>query len=227
MSRHARRITHPELPASGLVALCDESMRQRTEGSTGIYILSAIIAETAALPVIRDGMTGLLLRKQRGKLHWRAESSSRRDVLARKVGGLPAEIVVATFCGLIRNKQERARKKALHTLLLDLADRAVSAAILESRGDREDSSDIAELQRLRRTGALEPRLRMSHRLGADEPALWAADIAAGAYVAAHADTGKHWATLQAGGKVTVLTCSACGSPHLPGSGDEGLWDAQP
>lgn len=221
MSRHAQRITHPEPQASGLVALCDESMRQQTEGSAGLYILSAVIAESAALPIVRDGMTELLLRKQRGKLHWRAESAARRNVLARKVGGLPAEIVVATFCGLIRNKQERARKKALQTLLLDLADRAVSSAVFESRGDQDDSSDIAELQRLRRAGALEPRLRMSHRLGAEEPALWAADIAAGAYVAAHAGTTEHWATLQAGGKVTVLTCGACGNPHLPGTGDEG------
>ncbi|MGW1157375.1 hypothetical protein ACWD48_03850 [Streptomyces sp. NPDC002519] len=215
--RAAHPFDVPDGPATGTIALCDESMRHN-DGAAGIYMLSSVIVPMTALPAVRDRMSGLRMPRQRRKLHWRDESAPRRAMAAAALAALRADIVIATWCGMTRDKQERARRKALETLLLDLARRNVRHALFESRGPDRDRADVAALAGLRRSGILPPSLRVSHAPGSDEHALWSADIAAGAYSAAVAGTPDHWATALQGSKGTVLTCGACGRPHTPGCG---------
>lgn len=204
---------------TGFVALCDESMR-RDHGSGGIYLLSAVVVPLPALPSVRERMTELRMPGQHRKLHWRDESSPRRSLIAGGLAALGTDIVIATWCGMNRHRQERARRKALETLLLDLAHRFVRQALFESRGPDRDRADVAALAGLRKSGILPPALRVEHAPGSDEHALWSADIAAGAYSSAIAGHPEHWMRALQGGKGTVLTCGACGTPHTPGGATE-------
>ncbi|MFH8442968.1 hypothetical protein ACH4D3_17270 [Streptomyces sp. NPDC018026] len=210
----ARPYTVPDAPETATIALCDESMRRDT-ATSGVYLLSSVIVPLGALPAVRERMTGLRLPGQRKKLHWRDESAARRALAADGLAALDADIVIATWCGMSQDKQERARRKALETLLLDLARRSVRRALFESRGPDRDRADVASLAGLRRSGILPPSLRVHHAPGGDEHALWAADIAAGAYNAAMGGTCAHWEKALEGSKGTVLTCGACGTPHTP------------
>jgi len=204
----------PREADADLIALCDESMRQ-TLSAPGIYLLSSVIVLATELASVREQMAGLRMRGQRKKLHWRDESAERRSLVARGLAGLHTDIVIATQCGMDRSKQERARRMALQTLLMDLAGRAVRQAVFESRGPARDRADVAALAGLRSSGVLPPTLRVSHTPGDEDYALWSADIAAGAYSAALGGTPGPWATLLTGCKVTVLACGACGTPHAP------------
>lgn len=212
------RDVHPYVVPQGgeadTIALCDESMRRHTEDS-GIYLLSSVIVSHTELHAVRDRMSGLRPPRQRKKLHWRDESAPRRALAAEVLAALRADVVIATWCGMSRDKQERARRKALETLLLDLARRSVRHALFESRGPDRDRADVASLAGLRRSGILPPFLRVSHAPGSDEYALWSADIAAGAFSAAVGGVPADWATVLDGCKGTVLTCGACGQPHTP------------
>ncbi len=204
----------PDEPGTETIALCDESMRHDAAGS-GIYLLSSVIVPMQDLPAVRERMSDLRLPGQRKKLHWRDESAGRRALAADGLAALRADVVVATWCGMAHDKQERARRKALETLLLDLARRSVRRALFESRGPERDRADVASLAGLRRSGILPPFLRVHHAPGGDEHALWAADIAAGAYNAAMGGADAYWAKVLEGSKGTVLTCGACGTPHTP------------
>ncbi|MEU5098999.1 hypothetical protein [Streptomyces sp. NPDC020996] len=204
---------------SGTIALCDESMRHGP-GAAAVYLLSAVIVPSTTLPAVRDRMSGLRLPGQRKKLHWRDESPPRRTLAASGLASLRADIVVATWCGMSPAKQERARRKAMETLLLDLGRRRVRHALFESRGPERDKADVAALAGLRRSGILPPSLRVSHAPGADEPALWSADIAAGAYSAAVSGAPNYWTAALRGSKGTVLTCGSCGTPHAPATAQE-------
>ncbi|MCF2126021.1 hypothetical protein L1I79_06150 [Strepomyces sp. STD 3.1] len=210
----AHPYTVPDEPETGTVALCDESMRRDTPTS-GVYLLSSVIVPQGELAAVRERMTGLRLPGQRKKLHWRDESAARRALAADGLASLRADIVIATWCGMSHDKQERARRKALETLLLDLARRSVRQALFESRGPDRDRADVASLAGLRRSGILPSTMRVDHAPGSDEHALWAADIAAGAYNAAMGGTCANWEQALKGSKGTVLTCGACGTPHTP------------
>ncbi|WP_329014255.1 hypothetical protein [Streptomyces sp. NBC_01601] len=202
-------------PDTGAIALCDESMRHGV-GPHGTYLLSSVIIRETDLPRVRERMMDLRMRGQRKKLHWRDESAARRSLAAGGLAALHADVVIATWCGMVPAKQERARRKALETLLLDLARRSVRHAFFESRGPERDRADITALAGLRRSGIVPSTLRVSHAPGAEEPALWAADIAAGSYGAAVSGLPEYWTTALRGCKGTVLTCGACGRPHTPG-----------
>jgi hypothetical protein len=197
------------------VALCDESIRHDPATRQGVYLLSAVIVPRARLLDVGERMADLRVPGQRKKLHWRDESAARRALVARGLSALRADIVIATWCAMSPDKQERARRKAMETLLLDLARRSVSHALFESRGPQRDRADVASLAGLRRSGILPAGMRVDHRPGAEESALWAADIAAGAYNSAIAGSPGHWTVLLTGCKGTILTCGACGRPHTP------------
>lgn len=218
--RDAHACDVPEGGQTRFAALCDESMRRDHDESGGLYLLSAVVVPVAALPAVRERMAGLRMPGQRRKLHWRDESAPRRSLIASGLAALHADIVIATWCGMQRHHQERARRKALETLLLDLAHRSVRQAVFESRGPERDRADVAALGGLRRSGILPPSLRVEHAPGSDEQALWSADIAAGAYNSAVAGTPEHWTRALQGCKGTVLTCGSCGTPHLPGGATE-------
>lgn len=159
-------------------------------------------------------MAALLLAGQR-KIHWRDESARRRLSLARCTAAIKSEVVIATWCGMENAHQERARRKAQQTLLTALTFRDVTRAVFESRGPARDSGDIAGLAGLRRSGVLPESLRVSHAAGPLEHALWAADVAVGAFGTALDGNPECWAEVLAGTKATVLTCGRCGLSHDP------------
>ncbi|MFJ2498255.1 hypothetical protein [Streptomyces sp. NPDC087539] len=194
-------------------AFCDESLRCRVS-STGIYMISAVVLAPHQVQPARDEMAALLLAGQR-KLHWRNEPARRRLSLARRTAAIKAEVVIATWCKMDNARQERARRKAQQTLLTALADRDVTQAVFESRGPERDKGDISGLAGMRRAGALPDSLRVSHVAGPAEHALWAADVAVGAFGAALDGTPTFWAELATGTKVTILTCGQCMLPHDP------------
>lgn len=211
----------PLVNGPGSRAFCDESLRCRADG-TGIYLMSAVVLASSELQQARDVMAALLLAGQR-KLHWRDESAKRRLFLARRMASIESEVVIATWCGMDSTRQERARRKAQQTLLAALAGRDVAEAVFESRGPVRDKADIAGLAGLRRSGVLPDSLRVGHAAGPTEHALWAADVAVGAFGAALDGRPETWTEILVGTRVTVLTCGQCELSH--GSGTTGKPDA--
>jgi hypothetical protein len=178
--------------------------------------MSAVVLASRDVQHARDVMATLLLAGQR-KLHWRDESGSRRLSLARHTASIKSEVVIATWCRMHSAHQERARRKTQQTLLAALADRGVSEAVFESRGPIRDKGDIVGLAGLRRSGALPTGLHVGHVAGPTEHALWAADVAVGAFGAALDGNPEFWTELLIGTKVTVLACGQCSLPHGPGT----------
>ncbi|PVE04340.1 hypothetical protein Y717_12585 [Streptomyces scopuliridis RB72] len=178
--------------------------------------MSAVVLASYEVQQARDVMAALLLKGQR-KLHWRDESANRRLFLSRRAASIESEVVIATWCGMDSARQERPRRKAQQILLAALADRGVTEALFESRGPVRDKGDIAGLAGLRRSGALPDSLRVGHVAGPAEHALWAADVAVGAFGAALDGKPEYWTELLGGTKVTVLNCGHCDLPHGPGA----------
>ncbi|MER7194914.1 hypothetical protein [Streptomyces flaveolus] len=181
--------------------------------------MSAIVLAPDEVQQARDAMVTLLLAGQR-KLHWRDESASRRRFLARRAASIESEIVIATWCGMDSARQERARRKVQQILLAALAERGVTEAVFESRGMIRDKSDIAGLAGMRRSGVLPDSLRVGHVAGPAEHALWAADVAVGAFGAALDGKAEYWTEMLDGVKVTVLTCGQCDLSHGPSAAGE-------
>ncbi|MER5849340.1 hypothetical protein ABT126_20350 [Streptomyces sp. NPDC002012] len=176
--------------------------------------MSAVMLASHEVQQARDVMAALLLAGQR-KLHWRDESARRRLSLVRRTASIESEILIATWCGMDSAHQERARRKTQQTLLAALADRSITEAVFESRGPVRDKGDIAGLAGLRRSGVLPDGLRVGHVAGPAEHALWAADVAVGAFGAALDGTPEYWTELLISTKVTVLTCGQCALLHGP------------
>ncbi|MGW2489581.1 hypothetical protein ACWCV9_20530 [Streptomyces sp. NPDC001606] len=193
-------------------AFCDESLRCRSAG--GVYLMAAVVLPARALAPVRETLLSALLPGQR-KLHWRSESRARRRTLTAQVTASAPEIVVATACRMENRRQERARRKALEILLAAVAERGVTRVVLESRGSVRDRSDTSGLHGLRRAGVLPSALRVEHLPGPEEPALWSADIAVGAFGTALDGDPAHWSALSAGAKTSVLGCGQCGAAHDP------------
>ncbi|GAA1527527.1 hypothetical protein GCM10009730_40610 [Streptomyces albidochromogenes] len=203
----------PRVTEPNLIAFCDESLRCRADGA-GIYILAAVLLPSHRVQPTRDAMATLLLKGQR-KLHWRDESARRRRLLTRQTASVEPEIVIATWCRMDSAHQERARSKAMQSLLAALADRGVTQTVFESRGTARDNGDLRGLTGLRRAGVLSADLRVEHAAGPAEHALWAADVAAGAFGAALDGSPEYWTAMVTGAKATVLTCGRCALSHGP------------
>ncbi|MBT2487385.1 hypothetical protein J7E96_02275 [Streptomyces sp. ISL-96] len=208
---------HGALPSRatepGPRAFCDESLRCRADGA-GIYMLAAVLLSPHRVQHARDTMASLLLRGQR-KLHWRDESARRRLLLTRRTSSVEPEIVIATWCRMDNAHQERARGKAMQSLLTALAERGVTEVVFESRGPVRDKGDLKGLTGLRRAGVLPADLRVEHAAGPVEHALWAADVVAGAFGAALDGRAGYWDDLASAAKATVLTCGRCSLSHGP------------
>ncbi|MEU6116166.1 hypothetical protein ABZ840_16750 [Streptomyces sp. NPDC047117] len=196
-----------------MTAFCDESLRRRAQGD-GIYLLSAILLPLAMVPAVREEMSSLRLSGQR-KLHWRDEGERRRPLLVSRTASIGPEVLIATWCAMEHRRQERARRKAMQTLLAALGERGVTRVLFESRGPELDRRDIAGLAGMRGSGVLPPTIRVDHAAGATEHALWTADIVLGAFGAALDGDLRYWSELRANTKTTVLTCGQCAAAHGP------------
>lgn len=167
---------------TGLSAYVDESLRV----GDSLYVLAAVLVADRNADERRVALRGLLASKQL-RLHWREESASRREHLAKATAGLCQSGVIVCGTGMTAGGQARARAKCLQSLLWELSARGVDLAVLETAGPHADQADLRIIDALRIQNAMRAVLRVEHGDPMTEPLLWLADIAAGA--AAMAETG--------------------------------------
>ncbi len=168
-------------------AWIDESGSDRTLDPQ-TYILAAAITRTSIEDDLRGRMAALRLRGQL-KVHWRDEASWRQTTLCKEVAALDLESIVVVRPGRTNRqaKPERQRRETLDRLLWELESLGVSDVVLESRGRADDQRDVELANALRGQRRLSTNMRLTHRLGRNEPLLWIPDVICGAV--SHSRTG--------------------------------------
>jgi hypothetical protein len=177
-------------------AYVDESLRVRD----GLYILAAVIIADADADHHRQALTGLLYRGQT-RLHWRNESSRRRDDLVAAVSRLPHTGAIIIGTGMASGRQERARRKCIEQLLNELTSRGIGKIIFERRHAELDVRDRDLITALQRRHALPISFQATWLAALDEPLLWLPDIMAGAASLAETGDRRYWEPLAAAFKV--------------------------
>jgi len=167
---------------TGLSAYVDESLRV----SDSLYVLAAVLVADRHADERRSALRGLLASKQL-RLHWRDESATRREQIAKAAADLCQSGVIVCGTGMTAGGQARARAKCLQRLLWELSARGVDRVVLESAGPHADLADLRIIDALRVQNAVRAVLRVEHGDPLKEPLLWLPDVAAGA--AAMAETG--------------------------------------
>lgn len=161
-----------------LTAWGDESGSDPTK-DPGTYLIAAALIDESEIAAVRTVMAGLKLPSE-PKLHWHGSSDERRFELVDAVAGLPILSLVVAH-NQFGATDRRGRRKCLEYLLPNLAEMPCSTITFESRGS-QDRSDLATLQMMRAAKIVSQGLRVDHKVGRIEPALWVADIACGAVV---------------------------------------------
>lgn len=153
----------------------------------GLYVLAAGVAD----PVVCDGHRDVLralVRSPRRRLHWKDEERRDRLRIAESLATLDLAHIVAIASPLDPKKPERARRKCLERLLLQLSEDGVGEVWLESRGPIQDQRDRTMVAAMRSAGIGLRRLHVEFALPRDEPMLWVPDAVAGAVAAARKGT---------------------------------------
>lgn len=158
-------------------AWVDESMY--LNGAQSFYITAATICNPSEAHGVREGMRPLLMHRQT-RLHWHGESPTRRTRIVETIAGLEVTSIVVIGSPLLASKQERARRKCLEGLFLQLAQLGVSPVWLESRTQSLNRYDQKTVQTLRGNRVLPASLRVEIALPTSEPMLWVPDAVAGA-----------------------------------------------
>jgi len=121
-----------------------------------------------------------LLLPLKTKLHWYRAIDGHKYDIAR---------LVSTFdlihCVVLRNmptgeSDERARKKCIDRLMVELEQFGVDLVIFESRTPKLDNWDQKQINYLRTSKTLGMPVVARHIPGASEPMLWISDASAGA-----------------------------------------------
>ena len=163
-------------------AFLDESIR----GS--LYVLAAVMVP-AHDPHCRREVLRLRLPGQR-RIHWRDESSVRRDRIVDAVVVLPWTGVAIAFHPARRRLQSAARAACLRGIVAWLSGQGVSRLVIESRGEHNDRHDRRSIIECRRSGHVVETYGFARP--AEEPLLWIADIVAGATSAHLAGLNGRW-----------------------------------
>ncbi|MFM9625322.1 hypothetical protein ACKI14_46310 [Streptomyces turgidiscabies] len=187
-----------------LHAFIDESARRRAGETTCVYTLAAVLVDDASAETVRTAMEGLRYGKS-AVVHWRVERAQRRAFLAAEVAALPIVGVVAVCLHDAEVKSERARRLCLVQLLGELSARGVGRVVFESR-QAQDASDRAVLTGLRKSNAVATDMLVTWQMASSDPALWAADVVAGACSWWLDGDGQFWTPLEP--LVTLLDVEA-------------------
>lgn len=149
------------------------------------YILAAVICPVAVVGDLSDRMLALKPSGAR-KLHWRdiTGKSGLRETAVRALNQINLEQVVVVRLDASSERLERRRRLCMQRLVDELEIRGVSDVIAESRGRADDQRDVDDFFAMRSQKMPGSQIRITHEVGPSNPALWAADITAGA-VAAH------------------------------------------
>lgn len=166
------------------------------------YIMAAALTSPAQAEAPRSFRTTLRLPHQ-AKIHWRDEQAAQHCQIPTALAAADVEhLVVITTPHNPRHSSERRRRLTLELLLPELAALGVTQAILESRGKADDRRDLATLNYLRQQRTLDATLKVDHRIGRQEPALWAPDALCGIISSLHSGNPSYYQTIQR--KITVL-----------------------
>lgn len=158
------------------------------------YLVGAALIPLDSCEEIREHLRALALPGQI-KLHWTDESEPRRRTIVTRISELAPMTVVVTHLSERVRRNERCRRKCLEALYHEMAGMEVVDLLLEHRSDAQNKQDLGHLVALRSKG-LDPRLRIDHQRGGDEPLLWIADILLGAINAAERGHPAHLEALQ-------------------------------
>ncbi|MGL5828363.1 MAG: hypothetical protein ACRC0L_02190 [Angustibacter sp.] len=170
-----------------------------------VYILAATIVLESVKGEARAAMTALARRGQ-GKLHWRQESDHRRRIITRAITALPVRHVVVVQLCHPSARPERRRRICLERMLYEV-DGLIAAAVLESRGARDDARDQVLIQSSYDSKKISFRPHIAHERGRDEPLLWIPDAVCGLVSRARTGTPEYLNTMASSGKITVVTSS--------------------
>jgi len=167
-----------------LHAWMDESMHGA--GATldeGVYLLAATVADVDLVSDIRHRLRGLLIGKNH-RLHWRDENVKRRRTIAATIAEYDIAHTVVIGTPLNEQKQERARRICMESMLMELDRRGVRQVWIESRKPSQDLKDVKMLDAVRSKDLLGAGLRLDFARPKAEPMLWIPDAVAGALGAA-------------------------------------------
>lgn len=184
----AGALHHPQMPSksplvSALSAWIDESIIVGDDHQPGAYALASVITDPSAVEDLRDTLRALRERKV-VRLHWVAESTKRRDLIAHTIADLNIASVVALGQPVHRLKQERARRCCLECLLYELEGFGVGQVRLDSRAPAQDRRDLRLVDSAREKGLISRELSNDFAQPTQEPMLWLPDAVAGAVTAA-------------------------------------------
>ncbi|KIA66466.1 hypothetical protein [Nocardia vulneris] len=175
----------PASEATSTHAWIDESSIERVaEGAGGFYVLAAVIASPLDCEAFRMDLAALL-PKGAGRLHWRDESAAQRRKVVDAITGYGLTNLVVISDQADSRKQERARRKGMERMLVELASLEVSQVVIEARTKALNSRDQSLVATLRTSGALPTRMRVDFESPKTEPMLWIPDAVAGATGLAH------------------------------------------
>lgn len=174
-----------------LQAFGDESFRDHP--SAGFYVLATAVLDPATIDHARAEMQALL-RRFRGantgaKLHWNQLDRQQQRRAAEQVAALPGLYVVTVGAPVPPRRQERARALCLRRLVVELRHWRGSVGALEARENVLNERDVRVATAARFALPKGSTFRIEHPFGGTEPALWIADLVAGA-VREHRSGGR-------------------------------------
>lgn len=175
-----------------LHAWVDESIKV-TPDEQGTYILASVVCDPTRCDAVRQTLTSLCSGTRR-RLHWHEEAPARRTKIAKVIGGIDMAAIVVIGTSMARNKQERARRICMETLLPELQHMGVSQVLLEARTPTLNEKDRRQVASLIGKRVISSTLRVSTGRPSEEPMLWVPDAVAGA-VAADRDGRSQWLDL--------------------------------
>lgn len=165
------------------IAFVDEATATLGE-KPDTYLLAAVICSTDAAVSLSERMLELKPPGAR-KLHWRemSQRSRLRDAALRAVNAANLEHVVVVRLEASTERLERRRRLCMQRLIAELDFRGVTQIVAESRGRADDRRDIEHLVAMASQEMPGSGIRLMHEPGPANPALWAADVVAGAVAA--------------------------------------------
>ncbi|WP_067183935.1 DUF3800 domain-containing protein [Microtetraspora niveoalba] len=161
-----------------LTAYVDESLRRRPHDDS-VYAMAAVVMDAADCEDVRVDLESLRLGKS-PRLHWRDESPTRQLAIAERIADMPIRGIVTVYLHGGEVRTERARRRCLERLLIEVDKAGVAAVSIESRTPEQDHLDRGLLTGLRKARVLPKSLTVRWQPSASEPLLWAADAVVGA-----------------------------------------------
>ena len=179
------------IPAESRVAWGDESARVVADPPA--YLMAATIFDSdpfAALNALER-----LKPSHAAKLHWRDLGERTQEKAVEAISAMRQATTIVTASPLERNKQERARRKCLQALLVELESRGIDCLVLESRDAPLDKKDGDFSAHLHRCHAI-ANIRILHARGSENPRLYVPDLLLGAYGDAFCSDGRRDKSLE-------------------------------